>query len=1258
GATVTKSQGTGTIQNDDSPELSINNVQMSEGNSGTTTFTFTVSLSPASNQTVTVNYATADGTATTAGNDYQQKSGTLTFNPGDTQKPINVLVNGDTLVEADETFVVNLTLASGANISTGQGTGTILNDDTPLVVISQVYGGGGNTSATYKNDFVEIFNRGTATVDLAGWSVQATSATGTSWAVTPLCPTGSCLLAPGKYFLVQEASSGAVGSNLPAADATGTIGLSATAAKVALVNNSTALTTSGCPFTANIMDFVGYGTTADCFEGSNRAPAPSNTTADFRKSGGCVDTNDNSADFVAATPIPRNSSSAANDCSTGFRPDITINDVTVAEGNTATTAATFTVTLSAANDTQAVTVDYSTADGTATAGSDYQQTSGTLTFNPGETTKTIPVNVIGDTTNEPNETFFVNLSNPTNAAILDNQGQGTITDDDVQPSLSINDVSQNEGNSGTTNFVFNVTLSAPSGFTVTVDYATADGTATTAGNDYQQTSGTLTFNPGDTQKTITVLVNGDTTFEPDETFFVNLSNATHATISKSQGTGTIKNDEPAADLSISKNASSSVAVAGGTINYAILLTNNGPDAATSPTLSDTIPANTTFQSLSSPVGWNCTNPSVGGTGTINCSSASSLANAATASFSLTLNVVNGTGVGTVIGNTATCATSASDPNQNNNSSTASVTVVAAGSADLAITKTDSPDPVAIGNNITYTITANNNGPATASSVQVTDAMPSGTTFKALSSPAGWSCTTPSVGGTGSVTCTIASLASGASAVFQLTVKVNSSVTDESTISNTASISSSTTDSIPGNNSATQTTTVKAPLIVISQVYGGGGNTSAPFKNDFIEIYNRGATTVDLAGWSVQVASATSTSWTATPICPTGSCLIAPGKYFLVQEASGGAVGNSLPTPDATGTINLSATAAKVALVNNSTALTTSGCPFTANIMDFVGYGTTADCFEGSNRAPAPSNTTADLRKNNGCTDTNNNAADFATGTPNPRNSASTANSCSSDLSITKTSASGIVQAGNDISYTITATNSNSTDGPTNTTVTDAIPANTTFKLMGAPPAGWTCITPSVGATGTITCTNSSNFTSAAFTLTVTVNGGTAPGTVITNTATIANDLTDPNNNNNSSTSTVTVVTSTSADVAITQTDSPDPVTSGNNITYTITASNNGPATASNVQVSGSTPAGTTFQSLGVPAGWTCITPTINGTGTITCNPTSTTLASGASTVFTLTVKVNNAVSSGTIISNTVNISTSTTDFVTGNNSATEKTTVN
>jgi hypothetical protein len=544
GATVLNGQGAGTIQNDDSPSLSINDVQASEGNSGTTTFTFTISLSElAQAGGVTFDISTQDGTATTAGNDYVGNSLTnQTIPAGQSRYTFDVTVNGDMLVEPDETFLVNVTKVSGATVLDGVGQGTITNDDRPLVVISQVYGGGGNSGAQFKNDFIEVFNRGTSTVDLAGWSVQETSAAGTTWSPTPLCTTGPCLLAPGKYFLVEEAG-GAVGSNLPTPDATGTINLNGTAAKAALVSTATALTGS-CPSGVTILDLVGYGTTADCFEGSNRAPAPSNTTADFRKSGGCVDTNDNSADFVTSAPNPRNSSSPANDCSTGFRPDISINDVTVTEGDSGTVNATFNVTLSAAS-AQTVTVAFATADGTATAGEDYQSSSGILTFNPGDLTKSVTVLVNGDTRDEANKTFFVNLSNATNAAILDPQGQGTINDNDPTPSLLINDLpSIPEGDTGTSTATFTVTLSAASGQTVTVNYATADGTAA-AGSDYVATSGTLTFNPGDTAKSIPVTINGDTTFEPNETFFVNLTTPVNATISDTQGQGTITNDDAA-----------------------------------------------------------------------------------------------------------------------------------------------------------------------------------------------------------------------------------------------------------------------------------------------------------------------------------------------------------------------------------------------------------------------------------------------------------------------------------------------------------------------------------------------------------------------------------------------------------------------------------------------------------------------------------------------------------------------------------------
>jgi hypothetical protein len=186
--------------------------------------------------------------------------------------------------------------------------------------------------------------------------------------------------------------------------------------------------------------------------------------------------------------------------------------------------------------TETITVAYATSDGTATAGADYTAASGTLTFAPGETTRTLDVAVLGDTTPEPHETFFVDLSGATNATIVDAQGFGSITNDDS--SLAINDAEVVEGDGGTVDAVFTVTLTAPSAQQVTVQFATSDTTAT-AGVDYVANSGTLTFAPGETTKTITVTVNGDLTVEPDEFFAVNLSNPTNALIADRLGGGTI-----------------------------------------------------------------------------------------------------------------------------------------------------------------------------------------------------------------------------------------------------------------------------------------------------------------------------------------------------------------------------------------------------------------------------------------------------------------------------------------------------------------------------------------------------------------------------------------------------------------------------------------------------------------------------------------------------------------------------------------------
>jgi uncharacterized protein len=211
----------------------------------------------------------------------------------------------------------------------------------------------------------------------------------------------------------------------------------------------------------------------------------------------------------------------------------------------------------------------------------------------------------------------------------------------------------------------------------------------------------------------------------------------------------------------------------------------------------------------------------------------------------------------------------------------------------------------------------------------------------------------------------------------------------------------------------------ASNVVVSQVYGGGGNTGAPYQNDFIELFNRSTSPISITGWSVQYASATGTgNFVATPL----SGVLAAGQYYLVKEA-GGTVGNPLPLADASGTVNMSASGGKVILANTSTSLACNGGSMPcsgaqlAQIVDLVGYDG-ANFFEGSAAAPTLSNTASAQRNGAGCADTDDNAADFTAAAPAPRNTVSTFHSCPADLapSVASTSpanaAAGVVPGAN------------------------------------------------------------------------------------------------------------------------------------------------------------------------------------------------------------------------------------------------------
>jgi len=431
--------------------LSISDATLIEGNSGTTNALVTVKLANNSNPPVSVNYSTANGTAL-AGSDYQAVSGTLNFKKGETSKSILIPVIGDGVHEGNETFVINLKNATHATIADSQGVVTITDDD-PLVNISDATVTEGNTGTTLCNFLVTLSSAPIQTVTVS-------------------------------YTTTDDSAS--AGSDYQAASGVLTFNPGQASQNIIVLVNGDHLVETNEAFFVNLTSASGA------------------VIADGQGLGTIVDD----------------------------EPRISAGETSATEGDDGTTAMVFTVTLSNATDAP-VTVDYETIDGSATAGSDYQAASGTLTFAPNETSKTVTVLINGDRLAEPGESIYLNLSNAANGMIAD-QGVGMIQDDEPFADIT-GPASQLEGDSGTSVYTFTVTLSAPSSGPVYVDYATADLGAS-AGSDYLPVSGTLTFAPGQTSQTITVVVNGDQVLEYDEAFTVNLSSGV-------QAVATIQNDD-------------------------------------------------------------------------------------------------------------------------------------------------------------------------------------------------------------------------------------------------------------------------------------------------------------------------------------------------------------------------------------------------------------------------------------------------------------------------------------------------------------------------------------------------------------------------------------------------------------------------------------------------------------------------------------------------------------------------------------------
>ena len=491
--------GTGTIENDDDPVITIDAPVVIEHD---TTLSFTVTLSAASSDTITVKYADAGTGTATSGTDYDAlAAGTLTFDPGDTEKTIPVTVNGDNDIELHETVVIKLSEPSSAQFAdaaeTLTGTGTIRNDDSVLwlSVLADDEGDDGTSTVRFT---VTLCN--TPTLGLAGLTVR--------------------------YRDVTAAAGG------------------------------TDLATSGVDYEA-ISDGVLEFAAGECTKtvkvsviGDRDDEPDERIVLEFHDSNGAL--------FIGNVDTERKTAVIPND--DGMSPrrrNLSIDSPTVAEGDDGTTTLTFTVERSGDTD-PVVKVDYADArTGTATAGEDYVAISpGTLTFESGERTKTIEVTVNADTASELNETVIIELSDPYNAQFAGGtatiSGTGTITDDDdtVEVTIEGSSVDEGDGEDGEVRaeLKFTVRLSGPAAQTVTVQIADAGTGTATAGEDYVSFGDSaLTFDPGETSTTLLLDVHGDTTVEHHETVVIVLSNPTNAAFAGGAetvtATGTIRSDD-------------------------------------------------------------------------------------------------------------------------------------------------------------------------------------------------------------------------------------------------------------------------------------------------------------------------------------------------------------------------------------------------------------------------------------------------------------------------------------------------------------------------------------------------------------------------------------------------------------------------------------------------------------------------------------------------------------------------------------------
>ena len=549
------------------PELRVNDVTVVEGNAGTSFATFTIMYSGPGMPGVSVDYATADETAT-EGSDYTATSGTAALPSGGCKcTSVNVPILGDTTVEADETFEVNLSNPVGKTITDGQGIGTITNDDLPSASIDDptVAENGGTMTFTVSLDVSSPTDAVMTYATAAGTATAGSDFTTTTGTLT--IPAGSTtgtidvpvlddavyegdetltvnLVAVSGVTIGDAQGLGTITEDDPQPSITvddptvaengGTMTFTISLDTAAAVDVSVDYATSDNTATDG-QDYTGQTGTATILAGATTTTVDVPVLDDSTYEGDETLNLDLTGSVNGSVVDAQGQGTITED---DPAPTISVDGPSVAEGGG---TLTFTVSIDAAAAVD-TSVDYATSDGTATDGQDYTGQTGTATITAGSTSTTVDVPVLDDAVHESDETFSLDLSNPVNGQGTPS-GTATISDDDPAPDVSIADANVLEGNSGTADLTFDVTLSNASSSDVSVDYATSDGTAT-AGTDYVAASGTLTIPAGSTTGTITVHAKGDTSFEPDETFAVTLSALVGGgSITNDTATGTITNDD-------------------------------------------------------------------------------------------------------------------------------------------------------------------------------------------------------------------------------------------------------------------------------------------------------------------------------------------------------------------------------------------------------------------------------------------------------------------------------------------------------------------------------------------------------------------------------------------------------------------------------------------------------------------------------------------------------------------------------------------